>query len=225
MALIPAGEFTMGNNKGLSPEKPEHRVFLRDYYIDVFEVTNASYSACVAAGVCQKPVNGRSRTVSSYYSDPDLANFPVVYVTWDMTQAYCSWRVARLPTEAEWEKAARGTDQRLFPTGAGISCMRANYCREDTTEVGRYKESPGPYGLFDMAGNVAEWVADWYSAGYYSASLPENPIGPSTGQLRVVRGGSFASVANSEIQTTARAAQKPDVALDYLGFRCARDPQ
>jgi len=224
MTLIPAGEFTMGNDKGLSPEKPEHRVFLHAYYIDVYEVTNASYAACVAAGACQPPVSNRSRKVSNYYTDPDLGNFPVVYINWEMAQVYCGWRAGRLPTEAEWEKAARGADQRLYPTGAVVSCTLANYCRDDTTEVGRYKEPPGPYGLFDMAGNVAEWVADWYSAGYYGASLPENPAGPAAGQLRVVRGGSFESTENHDLQTTAGAAQKPEAALDYVGFRCVREP-
>ncbi len=224
MILIPAGEFKMGNNAGLSPERPEHHVFLDSFYLDVYEVTNASYAACVAAGNCQEPVSRRSRTVSNYYADPDLGNFPVVYVTWEMAQTYCGWRAGRLPTEAEWEKAARGADQRLFPTGAGVSCTLANYCKNDTTEVGRYQEPPGPFGLFDLAGNVAEWVADWYSAGYYSASTLENPTGPATGQLRVVRGGSFESATNHDLQTSARAALKPDSALDYLGFRCAREP-
>ncbi len=224
MALIPAGELTMGNNKGLSPEKPEHLVFLSAYYIDVYEVTNASYAACQTDGACPPPTSNRSRTFFRYYSDPAFANFPVVYVNWEMAQAYCSWRMARLPTEAEWEKAARGADQRLFPNGAGMSCTLANYCRGDTTPAGRYQESPSPYGLYDMAGNVAEWVADWYSAGYYGASSPENPTGPAAGQLRVVRGGSFNSSAHTELQTTARAALRPDSALDYVGFRCVREP-
>ena len=228
MALIPAGEFEMGSDKGLSGERPAHKVILRDFYIDLFEVTNDKYRACVSAGKCQIPKNTRSLKRATYYGNPSFGNYPVVYVTWQMAQDFCAWRAARLPTEAEWEKAARGplTDSRLAPTypwGEGAFCTIANYCQDDTTETGRYENGRSYYGLYDMAANVAEWVADWYDENAYQSAPTENPTGPPSGSLKVVRGGSFNDHSYTDIQSFHRTAYAPEDATYFIGFRCVKD--
>jgi formylglycine-generating enzyme required for sulfatase activity len=198
MALVPAGEFSMGDNGGQEDVKPAHTVYLDAFYIDVYEVTNAQYENCVVAGVCQPPIYNGSNSRSNYYGNPQYDNYPVIYVNWDMAKTYCEWRGADLPIEAQWEKAARGTDARTYPWGEDIpDCNKANYsgpdriCVGDTTVVGNYKNGKSPYGIYDMAGNVWEWVADWYSETYYQNSPITNPLGPELGQARVVRGGAW----------------------------------
>ena len=202
MALVPAGDFTMGDNNGPEDERPAHVVYLDAYYMDIFEVTNKQYEACVDAGICQPPVSGSSNTRSSYYGDPQYENYPVIYVNGDMANTYCRvWRSAELPTEAQWEKAARGTDARTYPWGEEVpDCNIANYwsltsgvCVGDTTAVGSYESGKSPYGIYDMAGNVWEWVTDWYSETYYQNSPAANPLGPDSGQVRAARGGAWLS--------------------------------
>jgi len=219
MVYVPEGDFLMGSNLD-SDEKPSHKVYLDAFWIDKTEVTNAMYARCVNSGTCELP-SGRY-----YYSISDYASHPVVYVTWNDAVSYCSWAGRRLPTEAEWEKAARGTDGRIYPWGEGINCNKANYYLNDvgcvgiTTAVGSYPNFPSPYGAFDMAGNVMEWVNDWYSEGYYASSPQKNPQGPSSGINRVRRGGAW----NTNVIITSRFPGSPEHSFDFLGFRCAKSP-
>jgi serine/threonine-protein kinase len=229
MVLVPAGAFEMGSNNGDSDEMPVHTVTLDDYYIDQYEVTNALYKACVDAGVCDPPVNTSSFTRDSYFGNSQYDDYPVIRVSWYDAKAYCEWRGVRLPTEAEWEKAARGTDGRTYPWGEGIDCTKANYggCVDDTTAVGSYPDGASPYGLFDMAGNVWEWVADWYDGNYYDAypadSWPPNPAGPSSGEYRVLRGGSWLNYGDL-LRVANRSGYDPSSRFNFIGFRCALSP-
>jgi len=227
MLLIPAGKFTMGNNNGAEDEKPAHKVYLDAYYIDKFEITNAMYKDCVEDGACRNPSREGSNTRASYYGDPEFDQFPVIYVDWSMASSYCVWRSARLPTEAEWEKAARGTDERAFPWGEGNHCGLSNYasCERDTTFVGSYPMGISPYGVYDMAGNVWEWVQDWYAEDYYSSLSDSvmNPEGPSSGEKRVMRGGSWFNNESFVTSMSMRWKDLATIATDELGFRCARD--
>lgn len=226
MVLVPDGEFAMGSNDGSPDQQPVHNVYLNAYYIDKYEVSNKLYANCVNAGACLLPSNDKR------FLDPNYAEHPVVYVNWSMANAYCEWRGTRLPTEAEWEKAARGTDERTYPWGKDISCKEANYFNgldycspaTDTSPIGSYEKGKSPYGVYDMAGNVAEWVADWYSETYYQNSLSSNPLGPDNGQGRVLRGGGWDS--NQTFLTTSyRDWLDPSYSEDAgIGFRCARTP-
>lgn len=233
MAFIPAGEFQMGSEDGDNDEKPAHMVYLDAFYIDVYEVTNASYSECVQAGGCTPPDDLSSYTRSSYYGNVEYANYPVVNVTWVQAQAYCTWRGDgfRLPTEAEWEKAARGgLVGKHYPWGdERPNCARANYwysddkgCVGDTSLVGSYE--PNGYGLYDMAGNVWEWVGDWYLADYYSSLAQwRNPFGPAAGWYRVARGGAWDG-SIGHLRTTFRLRRSPSGNDSFLGFRLSRSP-
>ena len=217
MVYVPAGEFIMGSDEGDSDERPMHTVYLDAFYIDKTEVTNDQYRKCVEAGACDTPRK------TTYYDNADYAQHPVVYVTWNDADAYCRWAGKRLPTEAEWEKAARDTGGRTYPWGGGIDCDHAQYrgCGEGTVPVGSKPKGASPYGALDMAGNVWEWVADWYDSGYYSQSPGRNPPGPDSGEERVVRGGSW--LRN---QWSARCADRlwyiPWYRPDDVGFRCTR---
>ena len=230
MILIPAGDFIMGSNGGNDDEKPVHNVYLDAYYIDKYKVTNVLYKACAEAQVCAPPKFNNSYLRPTYYGDARYDDYPVIGVTWNMAKAYCEWRGARLLTEAEWEKAARGTDARMYPWGDSIDQSRANYNNNndsnyigDTSAVDAYPSGVSPYGVFDMAGNVWEWVADIYDANYYSASPLANPLGPTSGPYRVIRGGSWDSDAMS-LRSARRSWNDPSSANIYIGFRCARNP-
>jgi len=225
MVLVPAGHFTMGTNNGDADEGPSHVVSLDDYYIDKFEVTNALYKVCVEAGKCDQPIHPYFFPESPnkiYYGNSQYDDYPVVYVDWNMAESYCKWRDARLPTEAEWEKAARGDpDTRIYPwQGSELACQKANFqnCISRTSEVGNYEDGKSPYGVYDMAGNVWEWVADWYSESYYKTSLLSNPSGPISGQSRVLRGGSWAKY---DIRVSNRVNYAPTYTNFDTGFRCA----
>jgi formylglycine-generating enzyme required for sulfatase activity len=233
MIRIPSGKFTMGRPvlslKDERPnEGPRHEVSLGDYYIDEYEVTNGNYKECVDAGVCSAPhsLNSSART-KGYYSDYNYANFPVIHVDWYMAKEYCEWRGGRLPTEAEWEKAARGTNNEHFPWGGLdlLSCAFAQYgaCGTDTVEVGSHPEGVSPYGVHDMAGNVWEWVADWYGSDYYALSPSGNPQGPASGVYRIARGGGWNS-NSTQLWVTYRTRFTPDYNTFNLGFRCAKSP-
>jgi formylglycine-generating enzyme required for sulfatase activity len=224
MVLIPAGEFTMGSEDGNDDEKPEHTLYLDAYQIDKYEVSNAQYRACVDEGKCQPPTQTSSWTHSNYFGNPTYDDYPVIYVNWVMANAFCEWRGVRLPTEAEWEKAARGTDKRTYPWGEDIGQTFANYGEfvGDTTMVGSYESGKSFYGVYDMAGNVWEWVADWYSESYYQDSPKSNPPGPESGELHLLRGGSK-DMKPALIRTTVRGPFDPDGVASDFGFRCAQD--
>lgn len=229
MRLVPAGEFKMGVEQGQQEAGPVHAVYLDDFYIDKYEVTNVFYQACVDAGACDLPKS------LEYYDDPYYQDYPVGNVDWYMASAYCEWRGGHLPTEAQWEKAARGTDERLYPWGNEISCREANYldnsvpksCVGGLVKVGSYPSGVSPYGVYEMAGNALEWVADWYEGDipyedrYYANSPASNPQGPETGDRKIVRGGSWWNIPY-DLRTTTRNWDTPYVFGAIIGFRCAK---
>jgi len=224
LVYVPEGEFTMGSDNGNSDEQPVHTVYLDAFWIDQTEATNKQYAACIAAGMCDTPSRTGSRTRDSYYGNSEFDEFPVIYVNWDNAKTYCEWAGRRLPTEAEWEKTARGTDQRTYPWGEGIDCQKANYngsCVGDTSPVGNYKTGKSPYGAYDMAGNVGEWVNDWYSGTYYQNPSSSNPFGPDSSVYRVLRGGSWLD-GNLDIRSTSRGWNYPSGTFYFIGFRCVR---
>jgi formylglycine-generating enzyme required for sulfatase activity len=220
---VPAGTFLMGSEAGASDEKPVHRVSGGEFAMDRYEVTNARFAACVQAGVCEPPALTSSSRRPHYFDNPDFADYPVIHVSWAQATQFCAWAAGRLPTEAEWERAARGTEgPRTFPWGdSQPDCSKANMagCVGDTDRVGRRLAGQSPYGAFDMAGNVWEWTADWYEAGYYSRSPATEPAGPETGRLKVMRGGCWVSGANSQ-RATCRKAELPSQWAPNVGFRC-----
>ncbi len=244
MILIPGGAFQMGglNDKAQPDEKPNHKVTLKGFWLDKTEVTNAQYALCVAAGACEIPNELKSSTRSDYYANAEYADYPVIYVTWNDAKTYCEWAGRRLPTEAEWEYAARGTDFRDYPWGdTAPSEETANfgYKNKDTLKVGSFPGGASPFGILDMAGNVWEWVADYYGQTYYEKSPAENPTGPDkpgvNGLQMVLRGGSWVDeiaelrVSNrgfalaQNLEADKLAASYAGVSNERTGFRCAAD--
>ena len=231
MVLIPAGSFVMGFEGGDGDEKPSHSVILQEYYIDKFEVTNSQYRLCVSGNVCKPPSLFSSSTRSNYFNNPSYDNYPVIYVSWDDARTYCEWFGARLPTEAEWEKAARGgLDGKIYPWGdENPSCDRgaangANFggCTSlDTIIVENF--GANGYGIYDMAGNVWEWVADWYESSYYNYTPSDNPLGPQSGITKVIRGGRWSSTVGG-LRVAGRNNAYPSDSTEYGGFRCASYP-
>lgn len=242
MVLIPAGEFLMGSDKktdrlAYRSELPQRHVYLDAYEIDKYEVTNLHYLKYILA-------TGKLPQLDWRYDggnfQESMANHPIMHVSWYDADAYCRWAGKRLPTEAEWEKAARGDDGRLNPWGnqsAGLS--RANFGRtglsgpvRDRPErllmypplisVDKYDNALSPYGLYQTIGNVAEWVSDWYDLDYYKSAPDRNPKGPDTGSQKAFRGGGW-----MDSTTTMRAAMRngtdPNTKINWMGFRCAQD--
>jgi formylglycine-generating enzyme required for sulfatase activity len=224
LLYVPAGEFTMGSDDGSSDEKPVHTVTLDAFWIDRTEVTNKMYSQCVEAGVCEEPTNTNSFRRSSYYGNSNFDNYPVIYVNWNMAKTYCEWADRRLPTEAEWEKVARGENASVYPWGNNApnnNLLNFQSAVGDTTEVGTYPDGASIYGAYDMAGNVWEWVNDWYSETYYSSSPASNPEGPDSGQYRVLRGGAWSHYQNV-VRSALRLSLDPSYSYLDVGFRCSR---
>ena len=240
MVYVPAGEFRMGSDDYQDDEKPVHKVYLDAYWIDQYEVTNGMYANCVEAKICSVPfptevemiffssdlqfVLGwpeNSKFFERLATDPEFFNQPVTNIFWDNANAYCRWVDRRLPTEAEWEKAARGVDRRTYPWGETVDCTKANLysCVANPSRVGSFEDGQSPYGAYDMAGNAMEWVADWYSSTYYQFSPYENPLGPKTGLYRVFRGGSWNSEPPAS-RTTNRPGYVANLPNDVIGFRC-----
>jgi eukaryotic-like serine/threonine-protein kinase len=241
---VEAGEFTMGSDPNTDPdfwgaEGPVHQVYLDGYWIQRTEVTNALYQRCVSEKSCPLPASISSYTTPNYYGNPDFDGFPVVNVSWSGAQSYCRWIGGRLPTEAEWEKAARGTDGRRYPWGEDSpSGELVNYCDRRCTRsdsdpqqddgyselapVGSFPLGASPYGVLDMAGNVWEWTADWFRETYYRISPDKNPLGPASGSRRVVRGGAWLNPDHG-LRTTARASFRSTETMVSVGFRCVVD--
>ena len=229
LLYVPEGSFLMGSEEGGdADERPVHSVYVPSFWMDQTEVTNEMYLKCVQAGSCDPPTNGKSKTRKNYYAYPEFNNYPVIYVTWYDANSYCSWADRRLPTEAEWEKAA-GWDsindrKSLYPWGERINCDLANYesnvgsCESDTTPVDTGSKSP--YGLYGMGGDVWEWVADWYSSDYYESSTLLNPKGSDSGIQRVARGGAWTST-DTDVRVTNRGSFAPSANSFSIGFRCA----
>lgn len=228
---VPAGDFLMGSDKAKdnqadSNELPQHTVYLEAYWIDKYEVTNAQYARCLADSQCTPPHASSSYTHSSYYGDSQFTDYPVIYVGWNQAQAYCTWAGQRLPSEAEWEKAARGSEGHIYPWGnQSPDSSLANYNQNagDTSKVGNYPSGASPYRALDMAGNVWEWVNDWYSETYYQQSPLKNPTGPTSGTYRVLRGGSWSSYGWI-VRSAIRYRIEPDFGSFDIGFRCAASP-
>lgn len=220
MVGVPAGEFIMGRDDAIyERESPAHTVFLDAFYIDKLEVTNDLYRTCLEAGGCleiERP---------EYFENPDLADHPVINVDIEMARRYCGWAGKRLPTEAEWEKAARGTDERTFPWGEGIDCDHAQYkeCGGQTVPVGSYPLRASPYGALDMAGNVWEWAPDLFVEDYYQDSPERNPTGGDRGNEFVFRGGSWTE-SGDLLSSSYRTWYNPNAQYYNLGFRCVRQP-
>jgi formylglycine-generating enzyme required for sulfatase activity/DNA-binding CsgD family transcriptional regulator len=241
LIYIPAGEFRMGSSRtedaqAFQEELPQHLVYLDAYWIDQTEVTNAQYAMCVAdSDACTKPANSYSLTRSSYYENSQYANYPVIFVSWSQAAAYCAWAGRRLPSEAEWEKAARGPEGRIYPWGNAFDGTLANYCDincqtdwkdsrfddgyVDTSPVGEYQDGASMYGVLDMAGNVYEWVADWFAS--YDQVPQSNPTDPASGLEHMIRGGSWGDDP-THIRSALRSHINADNWMDFIGFRCAR---
>lgn len=229
-ARVPSGEFLMGspNGEGADDEQPRHRVWLSSFEIDRFEVTNRRFLACVKAGQCEAPQLRSSHLRSNYFNDERFLDYPVIFVSKPQAMAFCRFDGGRLPTEAEWEKAARGgaPSLRRFPWGDSVpDCRFANMggtetCMGDTDRVGRRSLGQSPYGVMDMAGNVWEWVADWYDPEYYRVSPAKDPKGPQSGSLGILRGGCWESGTDS-LRVSCRKPTMGSTWAYNVGFRCA----
>ena len=246
MVYVPAGEFWMGSDPNdalkecqkhgkdcqrswFENEGPQHLVFLEAFYIDKYEVTQGEYNECVSSGACRP-----NQKYDGFSGDRQ----PVVGVSWDDAKNYCEWAGKRLPTEAEWERAARGADGRIYPWGNEFDGRRGNFCDKNclqywakktvddgysiTAPVGSYPGGASPYGAMDMAGNVWEWVADWYDERYYSNSPNRNPKGPDSGNSRVLRSSGWNTFARF-LRASARFGFFPSSRSSTYGFRCLRD--
>ncbi|MFO8056630.1 MAG: formylglycine-generating enzyme family protein [bacterium] len=249
MVHVPEGEFTMGmevekalqecrkfngdkcKREEFKREAPAHQVWLDGYYIDKHEVTQAEYNKCVSADECDPNLKHDGFTGDKQ---------PVVGVKWEGAKDYCEWVDKRLPTEAEWEKAARGTDERMYSWGNEFDGTKANFCDKNcekdwacrdwddgyakTAPVGSYPENASPYGALDMTGNAPEWTADWYKEDYYQKSPDKNPKGPLyvLGGARVWRGGGFDD-SPVGLQTVDRSRHVYPMDANFVGFRCAKD--
>jgi eukaryotic-like serine/threonine-protein kinase len=242
MILVPEGIFRMGTEEGEADERPSHLVRISPFFIDETEVTNGAYAQCVDAGACNPPSQPRATTYERYYGNPAFANYPVIFVDWFQARNFCDWRGGRLPSEAEWEKAAGfDPDQAIilrYPWGEAFDGVKVNFCDAncsrpnnnpsfndgyaDTAPVGTYPDGRSPLGMYDMSGNVMEWVSDWYDRRFYVDSTDTNPLGPPEGEFRALRGGSWLS-AEEDLFVYVRSSFDPTVTRANLGFRCAMD--
>jgi len=223
LVFVPAGEFTMGSET-YDDEKPIYQVTLDSYWIDQTEVTNKMYALCVEAGACQLPSSTSSYTRKDYYGNSEFENYPVIYVDWNKAKTYCEWAGRRLPTEAEWEKAARGTDARTYPWGndaPNSNLLNYNGNVGDTTEVGKYPSGVSIYGALDLAGNVWEWVSSLYQTYPYSATDGREDLDASGS--RVLRGGAWGDY-EGDVRSADRNWVGPSVTYYVVGFRCALSP-
>jgi formylglycine-generating enzyme required for sulfatase activity len=229
MVFVSAGAFVMGSDGMKREQRPRHKVHVNAFYIDRYEVTNAQYYEFLDYinktddhSKCRKdePINKDHKPHNwekDYYNHPE---YPVVRIDWYDASAYAAWAGKRLPTEAEWEKAARGTDERKWPWGSEWDPSKYNVGNPEP--VGSHEEGKSPYGCYDMAGSVAEWCADWFSMNYYEKSPKRNPKGPEKGEKKVIRGGSRFISIGLLLRSTARKAVYPNIGNMSVGFRCVK---
>jgi formylglycine-generating enzyme required for sulfatase activity len=244
MIYIPGGVFSIGDNTSERNDvKPEQLISLDAFYLDETEVTNAAYALCVDAGECPRPARAGATYYQSYFRDPAFDDYPVINVSWFNADTFCRWRGARLPTEAEWEMAAgfdpaAGVKYR-YPWGDMFDGTRLNFCDlncprddrsaewddgfRDTAPVATYPDGRSPSGVYDLLGNVMEWVNDWYDARTYQDITDTNPMGPLEGEFKSYRGGSWLTPLD-DLGVSVRANFDPTVAQANLGFRCAMAP-
>ena len=223
MVLVPAGEFTMGSDKGDDDEGPVHRAFLDSYYLDKFEVTNGRFAKFVEAIQSEPPWGFADKETPLLHAER-----PVRWVNWMDAMGYCLWAGKRLPTEAEWEKAARGIDGRTYPWGndpptPSHAVFGLKEGGADTVSpIGNRDKGKSPYGVHDLAGNLYEWVTDWYDEQFYTKNPAINPRGPSEGAAKVQRGGSYINNPY-RLRSTFRTKGDPTEHDPNVGFRCAQD--
>ena len=229
MVYAPAGEFEMGNADGADDAQPVHTVALDGFWIDSTEVTYAQYQHCEEAGDCERPAAVTAYADWDHYDNGNYGEHPIWKVDWQHAVTYCAWAEGRLPTEAEWEYVARGPEGYTYPWGDDEpDCDKANFragagfCVADSSPVGSHPAGASWCGAQDMAGNVSEWVADWYAADYYATPLSTDPAGPSSGSQRVVRGGGE-TTRKVGIRGYTRQSLPFDVQGPATGFRCAMD--
>jgi formylglycine-generating enzyme len=223
MVTIPAGPFLRGTENGGFDEQPQRIIYMDAFFIDRHEVTNHYYQQFVVATGHRKP--GLPARYAKSSGKMKGTNQPVVYVSWDDANEYCRWKGKRLPTEAEWEKAMRGSDGRLWPWGNKEQANGANWARVDdgyevSASVESFQTDKSPFGVMDGAGNVIEWVADWYQETYYKDSPEQNPPSPEFGTYRVLRGGGY-TTTGGDVRITSRSKMMPDFRDETIGFRCA----
>jgi formylglycine-generating enzyme required for sulfatase activity len=261
MLYVPAGKFIMGTDREgikiarqlcrevsgdmavsvcspdvFADEQPAHPVTLAGFWIDQTEITNKQYQRCVDAGVCNRPEKSGSYTRQSYYGNPAYDDYPVIWINWQQAADYCAWAGGRLPTEAEWEYAARGPQSLIFPWGDSFDGTRLNYCDAscaagvidariddgfpDTAPVGSFAGGTSWCGALDMAGNVREWVTDWF--GRYPTEPQSNPGGPTSGESRIPKGGCWLDRPD-DVRSANRGENTPDYTRHKVGFRCVLD--
>jgi eukaryotic-like serine/threonine-protein kinase len=240
MLFVPGGLFRLGNDEGNADERPSRMVRLDPFYIDETEVTNRAYAQCVSDAACTPPVSSASAFVRDYYGNGQYSDYPVLYVNWEQARKFCEWRDARLPSEAEWERAAGFDPERgvktVYPWGDEFDGERLNYCDNsctaefsdmafndgyrDVAPVGNYPDGRSMAGAYDMLGNVMEWTNDWYDRNYYTNASDTNPLGPTEGFAKSVRGGSWLS-DRRDLSVTARTFYETTAARANIGFRCA----
>ena len=240
LLFVPAGKFIMGSQAN-ADEQPVHALYLSDFWIDKTEVTNSQYSMCVSSGKCKEPSQYNSETRNSYYGNSQFDSYPVIYVSWEDAKGYCEWAGRDLPTEAQWEKAASWNyltqESYVYPWGNIFNGSFVNFCdfnctishadnnsndgHADTAPVMSYPNGISPYGAYDMAGNVWEWVNDWYNDAYYYYSSQSDPMGPDSGTYRVLRGDSWWGFAHG-VRSADRNPFLPSKSANNIGFRCAR---
>ena len=235
MIDIPAASYLMGCDPMKDivcyyvPEEKQHKVSISAFSIDKYEVTTQGYDECMKAKKCSMPTIGGLM----HYGNPESKRFPINGISWYQARQYCQWKGKRLPTSAEWELAARGTDGRIYPWGnQQPDCSRTVMDRPgaghmgcgsgDTLDVGSKPEGASPYGVMDMAGNVWEWTSDWYDEQYYFHSPEKDPKGPENGQLKITRGGDFLSRQGYELRASGRFPYYPSNPSPAIGFRCAK---
>ncbi|WP_420627580.1 SUMF1/EgtB/PvdO family nonheme iron enzyme [Candidatus Leptofilum sp.] len=223
MLLIPSGSFLMGSSTGEANEQPEHAVTLDAYFIDQFEVSNEQYLACVADGGCTQTGLRNSFRRSGYRDDPVFANYPVMGITWTQANAYCEWAGKRLPTEAEWEFAASGPDNFTWPWGNEFDPALSAASSLDTEPVDDFPNGASPFGVFNMAGNVNEWVLDRFDPDFYANSPENNPVNLDSGNSQIYRGGSFDNTNGAFFTTSRRYVVSGNTFDVDIGFRCAQD--